>query len=145
MDEATASQRGGPERVEHTFKVVRWTCNVAGHRHRSQKSAATCMERLKGEIGELKKLRRNLGIFDHVRKGVPLSKIGLTFSCTGTNVMKAVNSMLSRARTLTSRCPYPSRRWTTSMLLDHKYKAELAWLIKALQEHEVQLTKIVEG
>ncbi len=143
-ERSTASVRGGPERITEVVKVDRWTCNVIGHRHRDSTSAAQCMAKRKGEIGELKKLRRNISILQDIRKGTPLTRVSERHACSDTNVIKAVNSMLSRARALTNpACPYPARKWTRAMLVDPRLTREIEWLLKVLQEHEVQLAKLV--
>lgn len=133
----------GPRCVEEYARIVYWTCNVFGHRHKDEPSAHLCMMKRKGEIGYLKKLRRNLAMIAAVRAGEPIVSVGYRFACSDTNVIKAINSTLRRAYGLSKASPYPVREWRRVDLMNAGAGSELEWLIGRLKELESKLGGMV--
>ena len=143
------NDRSSPRKVEEYIKTEYWACNVLGHRHKTQHSAASCMERRKGEAGELKKLKRNLSmIHGIVHEKQPFSAVSKAHFCSEPNVIKAVNSSLSKAWRFAKKnggVPYPARTWKRTDLVNPELKKELDFLIEILKEKEVVLTKLVNS
>lgn len=136
-----------PRKIEEYTKIEYWSCNVLGHRHKTEHSASACMERRKGEAGELKKLRRNLSmIHEIVVEKKPFSSVSKQHFCSEPNVIKAVNSSLNKAWKFAKTnggIPYPQRTWKRTDLMNPELKNELDFLIGILEEQAVVLNKLV--
>lgn len=139
---------GGPREREDIVRVRYWACNVIGHRHRNETSAYSCIVKRKGESGELKKISRNVAMLESLMQGDPLVQIAKTYHCSDSNITKAVNSSLAKARRLAEDqggCPYPPRQWKRADFFAENLRDELTFFIEILRQMEVLLTKVVKG
>ena len=138
---------GSPRERQDLVRITYWACNVLGHRHRNEISAYSCIVKRKGEPGELKKILRNVAMLEALVLGEPLVTIAKTYHCSDSNITKAVNSSLTKARRRAEAgggCPYPERTWKRADFADPRLRHELEFFKSILLEMEVTLKKVVE-
>ena len=137
-----------PQKAEEYVKIEYWRCNVVGHRHRTERSAASCIVKRKGEAGALKKLQRNISMLVELRGGESIINISKTHFCSDANVTKTVSSMLNKAWKIDyegGRSPYSPRQWRRADFTDPSLEKELDHLTNILLEMEVKLRKILNS
>jgi hypothetical protein len=135
-----------PLRGEDWIRVEFWKCNVLGHRHQSKKAAAACILRRKGEVGELRRLQRDLAIISKLRSGHSLVSIAKQFYCSDSNVMKAANSSLRKAwkfAKASGGSQYQTRSWKLKDFTEQNLQQELDYFYNIMREMEVKLKSLV--
>jgi hypothetical protein len=134
-----------PTLSEDWVKIQYWECNVLGHRHKTSRAASACIIKRKGESGELKKLSRNLSMVRCLRNGNSITSISKAHHCSDPNVIKAVNSSLTKAWKLAHArggSPYPDRTWKIPDFTDKTKNNQLNFLMGILEEVEVKLKEL---
>lgn len=134
-----------PTLAEDWVKIQYWECNVLGHRHKTSRAAAACIVKRKGESGELKKLSRNLSMMRCLIKGNSITSISKAHHCSDPNVIKAVNSSLTKAWKISDEnggAPYADRTWKIPDFTDEAKRPQLNYLMEILVEVEVKLKEL---
>jgi hypothetical protein len=131
----TKRKAGVPKYKEEIIRVGYWSCNTLSHKHRTEQGALSCIQRRRGERGELERWKSSLMLLRLLRDEAELSISAIAFeaNCSDTNVLKSVNTAIRKVRQVS--CAHlPDVRWIREDFLDKSNKGKLDRLQQAMGE-----------